>query len=245
MRQIIEILRATYCGNIGIEFMHIQGPEEKAWLQERIEGARNHTDFTDQGKKAILGALTRAEVCEQFLDKRYTGAKRFVLEGGDSLTPAPEQFVKRGGQLGLRELVIGMPNRGRRNGLANFMDKPFRAIFSEFEGNSPNPDDVMGSGDVKYHLGTSSDRTFDGNTVHLSLTPNPSHLEAVNTVVLGKVRAKQQLRGDSEREKVLGILMHGDAAFAGQGLVAETLDLSQLRGYRTGGTVHEIGRAHV
>jgi len=240
MRQIIDVVRETYCGKIGVEFMHIQGPDEKAWIQERIEGARNHTDFTERGKEAILGALTRAEIFEQFLDKKYTGAKRFGLEGGETLIPALEQIVKRGGQLGLRELVIGMPHRGRLNVLANFMDKPFRAMFSEFEGNSPNPDDVMGSGDVKYHLGTSSDRTFDGNTVHLSLTPNPSHLEAVNTVVLGKVRAKQQLRGDTERDKVMAILMHGDAAFAGQGLVAETLDLSQLRGYRTGGTMHVI-----
>ncbi len=240
MRQIIDVVRNTYCGNIGVEFMHIQGPDEKAWIQERIEGIRNQTDFTERGKEAILGALTRAEVFEQFLDKKYTGAKRFGLEGGESLIPTLEQIVKRGGQMGLRELVIGMPHRGRLNVLANFLDKPFRAIFSEFEGNSPNPDDVMGSGDVKYHLGTSSDRSFDGNSVHLSLTPNPSHLEAVNTVVLGKVRAKQQLRGDADREKVMGILMHGDAAFAGQGLVAETLDLSQLRGYRTGGTVHVI-----
>ncbi len=240
MRQIIDVVRETYCGKIGVEFMHIQGPDEKAWIQERIEGIRNHTEFTERGKEAILGALTRAEIFEQFLDKKYTGAKRFGLEGGETLIPALEQIVKRGGQLGLRELVIGMPHRGRLNVLANFMDKPFRAMFSEFEGNSPNPDDVMGSGDVKYHLGTSSDRTFDGNTVHLSLTPNPSHLEAVNTVVLGKVRAKQQLRGDTERDKVMAILMHGDAAFAGQGLVAETLDLSQLRGYRTGGTMHVI-----
>ncbi|HCP00653.1 MAG TPA: 2-oxoglutarate dehydrogenase E1 component, partial [Rhodospirillaceae bacterium] len=240
MRQIIDVVRETYCGNIGVEFMHIQGPEEKAWIQERIEGIRNQTEFTEQGKQAILGALTRAEVFEQFLDKKYTGAKRFGLEGGEALIPALEQLVKRGGQLGLRELVIGMPHRGRLNVLANFMNKPFRAMFSEFEGNSPNPEDVMGSGDVKYHLGTSSDRSFDGNNVHLSLTPNPSHLEAVNTVVLGKVRAKQQLRGDTERDNVMGLLMHGDAAFAGQGLVAETLDLSQLRGYRTGGTFHLI-----
>ncbi|MGY8956417.1 MAG: 2-oxoglutarate dehydrogenase E1 component [Alphaproteobacteria bacterium] len=240
MRQIIDVVRETYCGNIGVEFMHIQGPEEKAWIQERIEGVRNQTEFTKRGKEAILSSLTRAEIFEQFLDKKYTGAKRFGLEGGESLIPALEQIVKRGGQLGLRELVIGMPHRGRLNVLANFMDKPFQAMFSEFEGNSPNPEDVMGSGDVKYHLGTSSDRTFDGNTVHLSLTPNPSHLEAVNTVVLGKVRAKQQLRADTQRENVMAILMHGDAAFAGQGLVAETLDLSQLRGYRTGGTVHVI-----
>ncbi len=240
MRQILKELRETYCHTLGTEYMHIQGPEEKAWIQERIEGAHNRTEFTVPGKKAILAALTRAEVFEQFLDKKYTGAKRFGLEGGETLIPTLEQIVKRGGQLGMRELVIGMAHRGRLNVLANFMDKPYRAMFSEFEGNPANPEDVMGSGDVKYHLGTSSDRTFDGNTVHLSLTPNPSHLEAVNTVVLGKVRAKQQLLGDSDRDQVVGLLLHGDAAFAGQGLVAETLDLSQLRGYRTGGTIHVI-----
>ncbi|CAM9862695.1 unnamed protein product [Discosporangium mesarthrocarpum] len=245
MRQILEVLRATYCGNIGVEFMHISGSDEKAWIQERIEGARNHTEFTERGKKAILNSMTRSEVFEQFLDKKYTGAKRFGLEGGETLIPVLEQVVKRGGQLGLRELIVGMAHRGRLNVLATFMDKPFRAIFSEFQGNSANPDDVQGSGDVKYHLGTSSDRTFDGNTVHLSLTPNPSHLEAVNTVVLGKTRAKQQQRGDSERTQVMSILLHGDAAFAGQGLVAETLDLSQLRGYRTGGTVHVISNNQI
>ena len=245
MRQILEVLRATYCANIGVEFMHISGSDEKAWIQERIEGARNHTEFTERGKKAILNSLTRSEVFEQFLDKKYTGAKRFGLEGGETLIPVLEQVVKRGGQLGLRELVLGMAHRGRLNVLATFMDKPFRAIFSEFQGNSANPDDVQGSGDVKYHLGTSSDRTFDGNTVHLSLAPNPSHLEAVNTVVLGKTRAKQQQRGDSERTQVMSILLHGDAAFAGQGLVAETLDLSQLRGYRTGGTVHVISNNQI
>ena len=240
VRQILAELRDSYCRSIGTEYMHIQGPEEKAWIQERVEGSGNRPDFTVPGKKAILAALTRSEVFEQFLDKRYTGAKRFGLEGGETLIPALEQIVKRGGQLGMRELVIGMAHRGRLNVLATFMDKPFRAMFSEFEGNSPNPEDVMGSGDVKYHLGTSSDRTFDGNTVHLSLTPNPSHLEAVNTVVLGKVRAKQRLLGDGDRERVVGVLLHGDAAFAGQGLVAETLDLSQLTGYRTGGTLHVI-----
>ena len=245
MRQILEVLRATYCSSIGVEFMHIGGPDEKAWIEERIEGARNQTEFTERGKQAILSALTRSEVFEQFLDKKYTGAKRFGLEGGETLIPVLEQIVKRGGQLGLRELVVGMAHRGRLNVLATFMDKPFRAIFSEFQGNSANPDDVQGSGDVKYHLGTSSDRTFDGNTVHLSLTPNPSHLEAVNTVVLGKARAKQQQRGDTERTQVMSILLHGDAAFAGQGLVAETLDLSQLRGYRTGGTLHVISNNQI
>ena len=240
LREIVEILRATYCGNIGVEFMHMQEPDRKQWIQERLEGIRNQTEFTARGKQAILGALTRAEVFALFLDKKYTGAKRFGLEGGEALIPALEQILKRGGQLGLREVVIGMAHRGRLNVLANVMGKPFRAIFSEFQGNPAHPEDVQGSGDVKYHLGTSSDREFDGNSIHLSLTPNPSHLEAVNPVVLGKVRAKQQQRRDSEREQVMGILLHGDAAFAGQGLVAETLDLSQLNGYRIGGTFHVV-----
>jgi 2-oxoglutarate dehydrogenase E1 component len=240
LKDILQILRETYCGSIGVEFMHSSEPDQKAWIQERVEGIRNHTDFTVKGKRAILERLTAAEVFEQFLDRKYTGTKRFGLEGGESLIPALEQIVKRGGQLGLREVVLGMPHRGRLNVLANFMGKPFAAIFSEFQGNAANPEDVQGSGDVKYHLGTSADREFDGNVVHLSLTANPSHLEAVNPVVLGKVRAKQRQLGDSEREKVMGLLLHGDAAFAGQGLVAESLELSELKGYRTGGTVHCI-----
>jgi 2-oxoglutarate dehydrogenase E1 component len=246
LRQIMDALKKTYCGNIGVEFMHIQDPEQKAWIQERIEGPRNQTDFTVNGKKAILERLTAAEVFERFLDKKYTGTKRFGLEGGEALLPAMEQVLKRGSQLGLRDVVLGMAHRGRLNVLANFMGKPFSAIFSEFQGNAAHPEDVQGSGDVKYHLGTSSDREFDGRVVHLSLTANPSHLEAVNPVVLGKVRAKQIQRcrqtppTDESREEVMGILLHGDAAFAGQGLVAETLLLSELKGYRTGGTIHFI-----
>ena len=240
LRQILEILHKTYCGTIGVEFMHIQDPEEKAWIQERIEGGRNHTDFTVNGKRAILERLTAAEGFEKFLQLKYTGTKRFGLEGGESMIPALEQILKRGGQLGLREVVVGMAHRGRLNVLTNFMGKPFSAVFSEFQGNPSSPQDVQGSGDVKYHLGTSSDRDFNGNIVHLSLTANPSHLEWVNPVVLGKVRAKQQQRRDLEREQVMGVLIHGDAAFAGQGIVAETLGLSELRGYRTGGTMHFI-----
>ncbi|MBL8706587.1 MAG: 2-oxoglutarate dehydrogenase E1 component [Rhodospirillales bacterium] len=240
LKDILKILRDTYCGSIGVEFMHSSEPDQKAWIQERVEAIRNHTDFTVKGKRAILERLTAAEVFEQFLDKKYTGTKRFGLDGGESLIPALEQILKRGGQLGLREVVLGMPHRGRLNVLANFMGKPFSAIFSEFQGNAANPEDVQGSGDVKYHLGTSADREFDGNTVHLSLTANPSHLEAVNPVVLGKVRAKQRQLGDTEREKVMGLLLHGDAAFAGQGLVAESLELSELKGYRTGGTLHVV-----
>ncbi|MBP2232685.1 2-oxoglutarate dehydrogenase E1 component [Azospirillum agricola] len=240
LRQILDILHKTYCGTIGVEFMHIQDPEEKAWIQERIEGGRNHTDFTVNGKRAILERLTAAEGFEKFLQLKYTGTKRFGLEGGESMIPALEQILKRGGQLGLKEVVVGMAHRGRLNVLTNFMGKPFSAVFSEFQGNPSSPTDVQGSGDVKYHLGTSSDRDFNGNIVHLSLTANPSHLEWVNPVVLGKVRAKQQQRRDLEREQVMGVLIHGDAAFAGQGIVAETLGLSELRGYRTGGTMHFI-----
>ena len=240
MREIIAVLKETYCNTIGIEFMHIQDPDEKAWIQERIETIRNQTHFTDRGKLAILGRLVETECFEQYLDKKFTGTKRFGLDGGESLVPGLEQIFKRGGQLGIQDIVLGMAHRGRLNVLANVMGKPFQAIFSEFQGAPAHPDDVQGSGDVKYHLGTSSDRVFDGKSIHLSLTANPSHLECVNTVVLGKVRGKQRQRRDEEREKVMGLLLHGDAAFAGQGLVPETFDLSGLRGYRTGGTVHFI-----
>ncbi len=240
LREILAILKETYCGSIGVEFMHIQEPEVKAWIQRRIEGVRNQTDFTIKGKRAILERMVESEGFEKFLNVKYTGTKRFGLDGGESAIPALEQIIKRGGQLGIKEIVIGMPHRGRLNVLANVMRKPYQAIFSEFQGGSANPDDTEGSGDVKYHLGTSADRVFDGETVHLSLTANPSHLEAVNPVVLGKVRAKQRQRGDTERGEVMGLLMHGDAAFAGQGLVPETLDLAELKGYRTGGTIHLI-----
>jgi 2-oxoglutarate dehydrogenase E1 component len=244
LRDILSVLRDTYCSTIGVEFMHMSDPDQKRWIQERIEGVRNQTEFTAKGKKMILERLTAAETFERFLDKKFTGTKRFGLEGGESAIPALEQIIKRGGQLGVREIIIGMPHRGRLNVLANFMGKPFAAVFSEFQGNAANPEDVQGSGDVKYHLGTSSDREFDGTSVHLSLTANPSHLEAVNPVTIGKVRAKQMQRKHLPREEqmseVMGLLMHGDAAFAGQGLVPETLLLSELRGYRTGGTIHFV-----
>ena len=240
LRELYAHLRATYCGTIGVEFMHIQDPEEKAWIQERVETERNHTEFTLEGKRAILKRLTVAEGLELFCDKRYTGTKRFGIQGAEALIPALEQVLKRGGQLGMKELIIGMPHRGRLNVLTNMMLKPYQALFSEFQGNAANPEDVQGSGDVKYHLGTSTDRAFDGNVIHMSLTANPSHLEAVDPVVLGKVRAKQRQRGDTSRDEVVGLLMHGDAAFAGQGLVAESLELSELKGYRTGGTIHFI-----
>jgi 2-oxoglutarate dehydrogenase E1 component len=240
LRQIVHAVRETYCGSIGVEYMHIENPEQKKWLQQRIEGTRNQREFTPRGKQAILERLTAAEMFEKFLDKKYTGTKRFGLDGGETAIPALEQIIKRGSQLGLKEVVIGMAHRGRLNVLANFMNKRFAAIFSEFQGNAANPEDVQGSADVKYHLGTSADREFDGRVVHLSLTANPSHLECVNTVVLGKVRAKQDQRKDKNREQVMGLLLHGDAAFAGQGLVPEALDLSELDGYKTGGTIHFI-----
>ena len=240
LREIITILKDTYCGTIGVEFLHIQDPDEKAWIQERIERIHNQPDFTLMGKKAILNRLVETELFEKFLDKKFTGTKRFGLDGGESLVPAMEQIFKRGSQLGVEEVVLGMAHRGRLNVLANVMGKPFQAIFHEFQGGSSSPDDVGGSGDVKYHLGSSSDRVFDGKSVHLSLTANPSHLECVNTVCLGKVRAKQKQRNDTEREKVMALLLHGDAAFSGQGLVLEALDLSNLFGYKTGGTIHIV-----
>jgi 2-oxoglutarate dehydrogenase E1 component len=240
LREIIAKLRETYCGRIGVEYMHIQDPTEKAWIQEKFEKQQSRPTLSIGEKKEVLQCLTAAETFERFLDRRYTGTKRFGIEGAESLMPALEEIVRRGSELGIREFVIGMPHRGRLNVLANFVGKPFAAIFSEFQGNSTNPEHVHGSGDVKYHLGTSGDREVGGETVHLSLAANPSHLEAVDPVVLGKVRAKQLQRGDSDRREVASILMHGDAAFAGQGLVAESLELSDLNGFCTGGTVHII-----
>ena len=240
VRQIVDILKRTYCGTLGVEFMHISDPEQKGWIQERIEGPDKSISFTSNGKKAILNKLIEAEGFENFLNVKYTGTKRFGLDGGEAMIPALEQIIKRGGQLGLKEIVFGMAHRGRLNVLANVMSKPFSAIFHEFKGGSSTPDEVEGSGDVKYHLGSSSDRAFDDNNVHLSLTANPSHLEIVDPVVLGKARAKQDQRGDKERITVLPLLLHGDAAFAGQGVVAECFGLSGLRGHRSGGSIHFI-----
>jgi 2-oxoglutarate dehydrogenase E1 component len=240
LREIISILRETYCGKVGVEYMHIQVPAERAWIQEKFEKGRRRPKFSAIEKREILNVLTTAETFERFLDRRYTGTKRFGIEGAESLMPALEAILRHGAALGVKEYVIGMPHRGRLNVLANFVGKPYAAIFSEFQGNSANPEHVHGSGDVKYHLGTSADREIAGRTVHLSLTANPSHLEAVNPVVLGKVRAKQRQRGDEARREVAGILMHGDAAFAGQGLVAESLEMSELTGFCTGGTIHVI-----
>ena len=244
LREILEILKRTYCGTFAVEFMHITDPEQKAWLQQRIEGPDKDISFTSEGKRAIYHKLVEAEGFENFLNTKYTGTKRFGLDGGESMVPALEQIIKRGGALGVKEIVIGMPHRGRLNVLAAVMGKPYHHIFHEFQGGSVTPDDVGGSGDVKYHLGASSDREFDGNKVHLSLTANPSHLEAVNPVVLGKARSKQDRIEapdlDQPRTHVLPLLLHGDAAFAGQGIVAECFGFSGLRGYRAGGCIHFI-----
>ena len=240
VREVLEILNRTYCSSFGVEFMHINSAEEKSWILERIEGRDKEIHFTDEGKKAILQKLTEAEGFEGYLAKKYVGTKRFGLDGAETLIPALEAVIKTGGQTGIKEIVLGMPHRGRLNVLTNVMSKPFQAIFHEFHGGSATPDEIEGSGDVKYHLGASSDREFDGNSVHLSLTANPSHLEAVNPVALGKTRAKLTQRNDINGTSVLTLLMHGDAAFSGQGIVAEGFALSDLRGYSTGGTIHVV-----
>lgn len=240
LRKLLGVLRKTYCGTFAMQYMHISNPDQKAWLKQRIEGAGEEIRFSREGRKAILNKLVEAEGFEKFLHVKYMGTKRFGLDGAESLIPAMEQIIKRGGAMGVTEIILGMPHRGRLSVLANVMAKPYRAIFNEFQGGSSKPSDVEGSGDVKYHLGVSSDREFDGNKVHLSLTANPSHLEAVNPVVLGKVRAKQTQLNDVDRTKVLPILLHGDAAFAGQGVIAECFGLSGLRGHKTGGTIHIV-----
>ena len=242
LREIVAICERTYCQTLGVEFMHISNGAQKGWIQERIEGPDKEISFTPEGRRAILKKLIEAEGFEKFCDVKFTGTKRFGLDGAESLIPALEQIIKRGGNLGVKEIVVGMPHRGRLNVLTQVMGKPHRALFHEFKGGSVNPDAVEGSGDVKYHLGASSDREFDNNRIHLSLTANPSHLEIVDPVVLGKVRAKQDQHGDppDQRNSVLPLLMHGDAAFAGQGVVAECFALSDLKGYRTGGSIHFI-----
>ena len=240
MREIVDIVKRTYCGTFALQYMHISNPSESQWLKERIEGYGKEINFTKRGRKAILNKLVEAEGFEKFLHVKYMGTKRFGLDGGESLIPAMEQIIKRGGALGVKDIIIGMPHRGRLNVLVNVLAKPLRAIFNEFQGGSFKPKEVDGSGDVKYHLGASSDREFDGNKVHLSLTANPSHLEAVNPVVLGKARAKQEQYDDDTRRSVMPILLHGDAAFAGQGVVAECFGLSGLTGHRTGGTMHIV-----
>ena len=244
VRQILDIVKRTYCSTIGIQFMHISNPEEKAWLQERIEGPEEVIHFTPEGQKAILQKMIEGESFEQLLHKRYPGTKRFGIDGAEALLPALEQVIKRGGQLGLKDINFGMPHRGRLNVMAAIMQKPYSAIFYEFLGGVAAGAEDFGSGDVKYHLGASDDREFDGNKVHLSLAPNPSHLEVVAPVVMGKTRAKQQMASGTYQshkpEEVMAVILHGDSAFAGQGVVMECFQMSQLAGYRTGGTLHVV-----
>ena len=239
INEILSKLRKVYCSTIGVEYMHISDPDEKVWFRNRMEKEENLPQFTENGKKAILNKIIQAEGFEKFLAKKYVGTKRFGLDGAESLIPAMEQIIKRGGQLGVKEMKIGMPHRGRLNVLANVLQKSYKRIFNEFAGEfSSTPEDS--AGDVKYHLGASSNREFDGNSVHVSLTDNPSHLEAVDPVVLGQTRAKQFFHNDFKRNKVIPILIHGDAAFAGQGVVAECFAMSGLPGHNTGGTIHII-----
>ena len=246
LKEILAIVRRTYCGNVGVQYMHISDPAEKAWVQERIEGRDKEITFTKEGKIAILKKLVETEGFERFCHRRFPGTKRFGLDGGEAMIPALEQIIKRGGALGVKDIIFGMAHRGRLNVLAGVMGKPYRAIFHEFQGGSTLPSDIEGSSDVKYHMGASSDRSFDGNNVHLSLTANPSHLEIVNPVVLGKTRAKQafQNKGKNDaspdRGGAVGLLIHGDAAFAGQGVGMECFALMGLKGYKTGGTIHFV-----
>src|SRR3954463_968947 len=241
VREILAICRTTYCGPIGVEFMHIQDPGQKFWIQQRMEGAPWINAFDAAAKRAILEELTEAEGFEAFCARKYVSTKRFGLEGGESTIPSVQTVIETAAKAGVNEIAIGMAHRGRLNMLVNVVKKPYTQVFSEFKGVGANPDDVQGSGDVKYHLGTSTDIEIAGRTIHLSLQPNPSHLEAVDPVVVGKVRARQDMTGDTKgRHSAMGILLHGDAAFAGQGVVYETLAMSQLIGYRTGGTVHIV-----
>ena len=239
IKEILSVLRKIYCGNIGYEYMHISNPTERKWFRDRVEKDENALKFTVNGKNAILNKLIQAEGFEKFLHTKYVGSKRFGLDGGESLIPALEQIIKIGGQSNIKEVKIGMSHRGRLNVLANVLQKSYKRIFNEFAGEINNTEEDS-AGDVKYHLGASSDREFDGNVVHVSLTDNPSHLEAVNPVVLGQTRAKQFFHKDVKRNKVIPILIHGDAAFAGQGVVAECFAMSGLPGHNTGGTIHII-----
>ena len=239
INEIITFLKKIYCSSVGVEYMHISDPVEKVWFRERMEKEENQLKFTYNGKKAILNKLIQAEGFEKFLALKFVGTKRFGLDGAESLIPALEQIIKRGGQLGVKEIKIGMPHRGRLNVLANILQKSYKRMFNEFAGEFTN-NSSDSTGDVKYHLGASSNRDFDGNSVHISLTDNPSHLEAVDPVVLGQTRAKQFFHKDKERKKVIPILIHGDAAFAAQGIVAECFAMSGLPGHNTGGTIHII-----
>ena len=238
LRTIVDTLHATYCGSIGIEFMHIQDPGHRQWLRERMEASRNRAAFTAAERLGILAKLQEAALFEQFLHRRFLGQKRFSLEGGEALIPLLDTLVEAAASAGVTDLAMGMAHRGRLNVLANIFGKPLENIFAEFQDNLELA--FVGEGDVKYHQGFSTDRQAGGGTVHLTLASNPSHLEAVNPVVIGKCRARHVSYGPGGRKRVLPLLIHGDAAFAGQGIVAEVLNLSQLDGYQSGGTVHVV-----
>jgi len=240
LSKIIRILKETYSASIGVEFLHMQQPEQKQWVQERIEEVHNKTNFTNEGKKAIFSRLIESELFEQFLDKKFIGTKRYGIEGGESMIPGIEQIVKQACLAEVENIFIGTAHRGRLTLLSTVLGMPYKSILSKFQGYLNDPNEVLGSGDVKYHLGVSSDREFEGKKIHISLVPNPSHLEAVDPVVMGKVRAKQTQLKDKNNNKVFGLLIHGDAAMAGQGIVAETFAMSQLLGFRTGGTIHFV-----
>lgn len=240
IREIVDVCQRTYCGSVGTEFMHIQDPSQRDFIQMRIEDDSAKPFLAPQERLEVHGMLCRADTFERFLNVKHTGAKRFGIEGGEACIPAIEEMLKLAVSVGVEEVVFGMAHRGRLNLLTNVLGKPAHEIFSEFSGSATLAEGVQGSGDVKYHLGVSADRVINGHPLHVSLTANPSHLEAVDPVVIGKVRAKQALIGDKERRRVLPVLLHGDAAFCGQGLVGETLALSELDGYRSGGTIHFI-----
>ncbi len=237
LRDILHALRETYCGTIGAEFMYLSDPAQKRWLQERLESSRSRPDFSPEKRKRILDKLTAAEGLEKYLHTRYVGQKRFSLEGGESFIAAMDELIQRAGEQGVQEIVIGMAHRGRLNVLVNTLGKMPKDLFAEFEGHHA---DDLPSGDVKYHQGFSSDVSTKGGPVHLSLAFNPSHLEIVNPVVEGSCKARMDRRGDRDGSQVLPVLVHGDAAFAGPGVVMETLNLAQTRGYGTFGTVHIV-----
>ncbi len=240
LREILERLRTTYCDTVGVEFMHIQDPDQKSWIQERVENTNLAERVTDEQRKKILRDLIHADAFEHFLHVKYPGEKRFGLEGGESVIPALEAILNKASSQKIENIVFGTAHRGRLSILANILGKPLHTLFAKFHHGQNTPGLLYGSGDVKYHLGFSGDREIEGRPMHLSLTSNPSHLEAINPVALGKVRAQQSRLEEEGRNKVMALLIHGDAAFAGQGLVAETLELSGLKGYQTGGTIHLI-----
>ena len=239
LREIMSLLQQTYCGHIGPEFMHITNSARRHWLQSRLERVRSTPNYDHETRRHIFGRVMHAEEFERFLHTRYVGQKRFSLEGGESLIPMLDTLIQHAGSNKTKEIILGMAHRGRLNVLANIMGKSLADIFSEFEG-AHFEDDVQGQGDVKYHLGFSSDVSTPGGVVHMSLGFNPSHLEIITPVVLGSVRARQCRRKDKTKREVMSVLLHGDAAFAGQGVVAESLELSKLRGFRTGGTIHIV-----